>query len=431
MRRLRGLRAGLPGRGDLLRGRRPRRSGRVLRHQRPLLRRDRLTRRRGPAGPDRLRPPDGGGATAARRVSLAGRLPDFPWDSLADARARAASHPGGLVDLSVGTPVDPTPEFAQQALREAADAPGYPTTWGTPALRTAILDYLATRWRASGLTEHGVLPVIGTKELVAWLPTLLGLSEADTVVYPEIAYPTYEVGARIARCRPVACDDPAAVAALRPKLIWINSPANPHGRILSPDETRAWVGAARSAGAVLASDECYGEFGWDAEPVSVLDPRVNGGSLEGLLAVHSLSKRSNAAGYRAGFIAGDPVLAGPLLEVRKHAGLMVPAPIQAAMVALLGDAEHVVDQRERYLRRRRVLRPALETAGYRVEFSEGSLYLWCTRGESCRASVDRLASLGILAAPGDFYGTPGEQFVRVALTATDERIEAAAQRLQA
>lgn len=364
-------------------------------------------------------------------MTLAGRLPDFPWDSLADARTLAAAHPGGLVDLSVGTPVDPTPGFAQQALREASDAPGYPTTWGTPALRAAIVDYLTNRWQATGLTEDGVLPVIGTKELVAWLPTLLGLTAGDTVVYPEIAYPTYEVGARIARATPVACDDPAAVAALKPGVIWINSPANPHGRILSLDETRVWVDAARAAGAVLASDECYGEFGWEAEPVSVLDPRVNGGSLEGLLAVHSLSKRSNAAGYRAGFIAGDPALVGPLLEVRKHAGLILPAPVQAAMVALLGDSAHVEEQRVRYLARRSRLRPALESAGYRVEHSEGSLYLWCTRGENCRASVDHLASLGILVAPGDFYGPGADQFVRVALTATDERIDAAAQRLLA
>ena len=368
--------------------------------------------------------------------TLADRLPDFPWDSLRDARALAASHPDGLVDLSVGTPVDPTPEFAQRALREAADAPGYPTTLGTPALQEAISGYLAARWQAvgeigQGGLGRGVLPVIGTKELVAWLPTLLGLTEGDTVVYPEIAYPTYQVGARIARANPVACDDPSAIAGLRPGLIWINSPANPHGRILSLDETRAWVDAARGVGAVLASDECYGEFSWEAEAVSVLDPRVNGGSATGLLAVHSLSKRSNAAGYRAGFIAGDPALVGALLEARKHAGLMVPAPVQAAMVALLGDHAHVAEQRERYLRRRALLRPALEVAGYRVEYSEGSLYLWCTRGENCRASVHRLASLGILVAPGDFYGARGEQFVRVALTATDERIAAAAARLRA
>ncbi len=360
---------------------------------------------------------------------LAGRLPDFPWDSLAAARARAAAHPDGIVDLSVGTPVDPTPELARRALAAAADAPGYPTTWGTPALRAAILDYLGRRWGATGLTEAGVLPVIGTKELVALLPALLGLGAADTVVIPTTAYPTYDVGARIAGARVVPCDDPDRLAGLRPALAWINSPANPHGRILEPARLAEWVAAARAAGAVLASDECYAEFGWDAEPMSVLHPGLNGGSVAGLLAVHSLSKRSNAAGYRAGFIAGDPGLVQPLLEVRKHAGMMVPAPIQAAMVALLADSGHVAEQRERYRQRRALLRPALAAAGYRVEHSEGSLYLWCTRDEDCRASVDHLAGLGILVAPGDFYGTAGRTFVRVALTATDERIAAAARRL--
>ncbi|MDQ7991725.1 MAG: aminotransferase class I/II-fold pyridoxal phosphate-dependent enzyme, partial [Propionicimonas sp.] len=202
-------------------------------------------------------------------------------------------------------------------------------------------------------------------------------------------------------------------------------------RVLTPGQTREWVEAAREVGAVLASDECYGEFGWDAEPVSVLHPEVNGGTPQGLLAVHSLSKRSNLAGYRAGFVAGDRALVGELLEVRKHAGMMLPAPVQAAMAALLGDTAHVAEQRERYLRRRALLRPALEAAGYRVHHSEGSLYLWCTRGEDCRSSVDRLARLGILVAPGDFYGPAGREFVRIALTAVDERVEAAARRLLA
>ncbi|MCC6496520.1 MAG: succinyldiaminopimelate transaminase, partial [Propionibacteriaceae bacterium] len=253
---------------------------------------------------------------------LAGQLPDFPWDSLDAARARAAAHPDGLVDLSVGTPVDPTPEIARLALAAAADAPGYPTTWGTPALRTAIIGYLSRRWGATGLTDSGVLPVIGTKELVALLPTLLGVGRGETVVIPTTAYPTYDVGARIAGATVVACDDPSRLAELRPGLVWINSPANPHGQILPPDRLRDWVAAAREVGAVLASDECYAEFGWDTEPMSVLNPGINGGSLDGLLAVHSLSKRSNAAGYRAGFVAGDPAVVRPLLEVRKHAGLM-------------------------------------------------------------------------------------------------------------
>ncbi len=360
---------------------------------------------------------------------LASRLPDFPWDSLAGARQRASAHPGGIVDLSVGTPVDPTPTIVREALIAHADAPGYPTTWGTAQLRSAIIDYLQTRWTSVPLQDANVLPVVGTKELVALLPSQLGLGPDDVVVIPTTAYPTYDVGAKLCGAQVVASDDPAEMAAVSPKLIWINSPANPHGRILDVAEMRSWVDAARAVGAVLASDECYGEFGWDSEPVSVLHPDVNGGSLDGLLAVHSSSKRSNMAGYRAGFIAGDEALVVPLLEVRKHSGLMVPLPVQAALAAALGDQAHVEEQRQRYARRRALLRPALETGGYRVEHSEGSLYLWCTRDEDCRASIDHLAGLGILAAPGDFYGA--STFVRVALTATDERIEAAAARLLA
>ncbi len=363
---------------------------------------------------------------------LSSLLPDFPWDTIADAKARAAAHPGGLCDLSVGTPVDPVPRLALDALAAAgASWAGYPTTWGTASLRAAIVGYLGRRWGASGLSDAGVLPVIGTKELVAWLPTLLGLGPGDVVVFPQIAYPTYEVGARLCGATPVACDDPGRLPELRPALVWINSPANPHGAVLSASETRAWVDAARAAGAVLASDECYGEFGWDAEPVSVLRDDVNGGSHAGLLAVHSLSKRSNVAGFRAGWVAGDVAVVGELLEVRKHAGMMVPGPIQDAMIPLLGDHAHVEEQRTRYLGRRALLRPALEAAGFRIEHSQGSLYLWATRDEPCRVSVDFLAGLGILVAPGDFYGAASDTFVRVALTASDERIAAASERLLA
>ena len=360
---------------------------------------------------------------------LIGRLPGFPWDSLAAATARARSHPDGIVDLSVGTPVDPTPDFAQEALRAASDAPGYPTVWGTPRLRQAILGYLARRWNSVALDEPSVLPLMGSKQFVALLPTLLGLGPGDTIVIPSLAYPTYEVGARIAGANAVPSDDPAQLADISPKLVWLNSPANPHGQILSPDELRAWVDAARGVGAVLASDECYGEFAWDAPAASVLDQAVCGGTAEGLLAVFSESKRSNVAGYRAGFTAGDPEIVSTLREVGKHAGLMLPAPVQAAMAALLDDQDHVDVQRDRYRRRRTVLRPALEHAGFRVQASQGSLYLWCTRDEPGRASVDFLAGLGILVAPGDFYGADGRDFVRVALTATDERVEAAMNRL--
>ncbi|WOP20224.1 succinyldiaminopimelate transaminase [Raineyella sp. LH-20] len=373
------------------------------------------------------------GRTGRRRV--ADVLPDFPWDTIAGARATAAAHPDGICDLSVGTPVDPTPELARRALADAADAHGYPTTMGTAALRDAIVDQMTRRWGAVGLGREGVLPVIGTKELVAWLPTQLGLGPDDTIVVPAVAYPTYAVGARLVGARMVPATDldslRATLGDVRPALIWLNSPSNPTGEILDAAAMRGWVGYARETGAVLASDECYGEFGWDAEPWSVLHPEVCGDDHAGLLACHSLSKRSNLAGYRAGFVAGDAGIVQDLLELRKHTGMMMPGPVQAAMAALLGDDAHVAAQRERYLARRAVLRPALEAAGYRIDHSEGSLYLWATRGEDSRTTLDRLAALGILAAPGDFYGTAGTQHVRIALTATDERIAAAAARLTA
>lgn len=365
----------------------------------------------------------------SRWTRVSTKLPVFPWDTLADAQTTARDHPDGLVDLSVGTPVDPTPELAREALAAAANAPGYPTTWGTPALRAAIVGYLSERWGAAGLDDHNVLPAIGTKELVAGLPQLLGLGPDDLVVIPTTAYPTYDVGARLAGCRIQTCDDPDAIDG-QAALIWINSPANPHGAIASDDLLRRWIGVAREQGALLASDECYGEFGWDAEPASVLRPDLSEGSSENLLVLHSLSKRSNLAGYRAGFVAGDRDAIAELLEVRKHSGLMLPTPVQAAMAAVLGDQDHVEQQRARYLRRRELLREALTAAGFRIDHSEGSLYLWATRGEDCRDSVAWLAERGILVAPGDFYGQAGTEHVRVALTATDERVEAAAARLR-
>lgn len=358
-------------------------------------------------------------------------LPDFPWDTIADAGARARSHPDGICDLSVGTPVDPTPEIGRRALADASDAHGYPLTWGTPALRKAINDYLVTRWGAPDLTERGVLPVIGTKELVGWLPTLLGLGPDDTVVIPATAYPTYAVGAAVAGCRVVTAETTDDVADERPALVWTNSPSNPTGRVADEAETKAWIAYTRERGALLVADECYGEFGWDAEPVSALDARLNGGDVTGIVGAYSLSKRSNLAGYRAGFIGGDASVVSQLLEVRKHLGMMVPAPVQAAMTVLLGDDDHVRIQRDRYAARRALLAPALLEAGFRIDHSNAGLYLWATRGENCRATVDWLADRGILAAPGDFYGTASTEHVRIALTATDERIAAAAARLTA
>ncbi|TQM67705.1 succinyldiaminopimelate aminotransferase [Actinomadura hallensis] len=358
-------------------------------------------------------------------------LPDFPWDRLAPYKERAQAHPDGIADLSVGTPVDPTPEPVREALAAANDAPGYPQTYGTPRLREAAAGWLRRRAGVSGADPDAVLPVIGTKELVAWLPTLLGAGPGDSVVFPELAYPTYDVGARLAGATPVASDGLLSLGPVTPKVVWVNSPSNPTGKVLPAEHLRKVVAWARSRGAVVVSDECYLEFGWDADkaPVSILHPDVCEGSHEGLLAVHSLSKRSNMAGYRAGFVTGDVALVKRLLEVRKHAGMIVPAPVQAAMAVALDDDAHVDEQRERYARRRAVLREAFERHGFRIEHSEASLYLWATRDEPCWDTVAHLASLGILVGPGEFYGPAGARHVRIAFTATDERVAAAADRL--
>jgi succinyldiaminopimelate transaminase len=375
--------------------------------------------------------------TAPTPVTLAGRLPAFPWDSLAPAAALARAHPGGIVDLSVGTPVDPVPQVVQDALAAAANSPGYPATAGTAAVRQAAASWLARR-HGVAIEPDAVLPVLGTKEFIASLPALLGCGPGDVVVHPELAYPTYAVGARLAGAQPAAVDEPTTLGSVpgaapgRVRLVWLNSPSNPTGKIAPAEQLRTVAGWARERTAVLASDECYLDLGWEATPRSVLHADVSGGSHAGLLGVYSLSKRSNLAGYRAGFVAGDPALVAELLEIRKHAGMMMPGPVQAAMAAALADDVHADQQRARYAARRAGLRPALSAAGWTVEHSEAGLYLWATHPElDCWAAVERLARLGILVAPGDFYGAAGARHVRVALTATDERIDAAITRLTA
>ena len=334
---------------------------------------------------------------------------------------KARSHPDGIIDLSQGTPVDPTPEFIQREFAAASNAPGYPLTIGTPELRAAMRTWASQVLGATG--EFDVLPTIGSKELVAWLPTIL---EAKVVLYPEVAYPTYLVGAMIANAQALAVgiDAKAWPAA---QLAWINSPSNPTGRVHSEAELLDVIAYSRQTGTAIASDECYFSFPDSKSATSIL--KLAAGDNRNLLAVHSLSKRSNLAGYRAGLIIGDSDLIAKIRELRKHAGMMVPLPVQRAMVAALADETHVNLQSERYRARRAILQPVLEAAGFKVDFTEAGLYIWCSRGESDWESVSWLAQFGILATPGHFYGAKGSSHIRVALTATDDAIKTAAKRI--
>lgn len=357
---------------------------------------------------------------------LAHGLPDFPWDRIAQAGEIARAHVDGIIDLSIGTPVDDTPALIQEALRSHANAPGYPTAIGLPELRQAWADW-AHRTLHARVTLDQVAPLVGSKEFVAWLPIVLGLGKDDVVAVPELAYPTYAVGALMAGAEFVTYDTPESIPN-NVSLIWVNSPSNPTGYVMSIDELRAVVARGKELNVPIASDECYVELGWEEEPVSVLDSRVNDGSLENVLSVHSLSKRSNLAGYRSGAVLGDASLISAIVSLRKHAGMLMPMPVQHATIVALGDDAHVVEQKSRYRARRDVLHSAFTSAGFKIEHSQAGLYLWVTRGEDCLETVNWLAQKGILVAPGDFYGPAGQQFVRVAMTASDERIAAVSHR---
>lgn len=364
------------------------------------------------------------------------QLPEFPWNTLREFAQTASQHLDGIVDLSVGTPVDPTPKVIQQALQAASDAPGYPQVHGTPQLREAIAEWYARRRFAGRVHPDAVMPSVGSKEIVAWLPTLLGFGAGHTVAFPNIAYPTYEIGALLAGSKPRPYGALLDFGPQHPDLLWLNSPGNPTGAVLGVEHLRKVVDWARHRGVIVASDECYAELDWRDLPrkeqaPSILDDRVCGGDHTGLLSVYSLSKQSNLAGYRAAWVAGDLSLVTQLVEVRKHAGMMVPSPVQAAVIAAVTDDAHVAAQKEKYRRRREKLLPAVVQAGLRVDHSEAGLYLWATQDLPARETLASLARLGILAAPGDFYGRASGQYVRLALTASDERIAAAAQRLQA
>nr|WP_272928893.1 succinyldiaminopimelate transaminase [Leucobacter chromiireducens] len=360
-------------------------------------------------------------------------MPDYPWDAMAPYAAQAARHPEGALNLSVGSPVDPSPASVREALANATDAHAYPATAGSPKLREAIAEWFLRR-RGVTVAPNAVLPTVGSKELVALLPFLLGIGAGEAVVFPRIAYPSYAMGAALVGADAIAADDPAEWPE-NTRLVWVNSPSNPDGRVLDAGRLRAAVERARELGAVIAGDECYAEFAWDApwdeqRIPSILDPAVVGADHRDVLSVYSLSKQSNLAGYRAAFLAGDPELVERLLTVRKHAGLMLPAPVQAAMIAALADEAHVAEQRELYRARRAVLLPALEAAGFRIEGSEAGLYLWATRGADAWDSVSEFAQLGIVVGPGHFYGDHSPQHVRLALTASDADIATAARRIR-
>ena len=350
------------------------------------------------------------------------QLPDFPWDALVPFGDMARAHPNGIIDLSQGTPVDPTPDFIQKAFRDASNSPGYPFTAGTAELRAAIKNWATQRLGATG--DFDVLPVIGSKELVAWLPTII---EATKVLIPEIAYPTYHVGALLAGAQsiPVAID---ATTWPKADLAWLNSPSNPTGRVHSAQEIKACIEWSRNNNSILISDECYLEFDHTAHSLSVLSQ--TSGDNRNILAVHSLSKRSSMAGYRAAFMIGDSQLIARIREIRKHAGMIVPLPVQKAMTVALSDDAHVAQQRDRYNARKDAMRPALEANGFTVEYSDSGLYLWCTRNEDAWKSVEWMANLGILVTPGSFYGQAGAQHIRVAMTATDDQIAQAVTRLK-
>ncbi len=385
--------------------------------------------------------------------------PTYPFDLLVPLAELAAGHPGGLVDLSVGTPVDPPPPAVLAALAGSGAERGYPSGVGSPQLLGACRAYLERRFGVT-VGPRGVAACIGTKELVAGVPHWLRLRDPSrsVVLYPEISYPTYAMGALLAGARPVAVPvrpdgslDLSAIAeedAAAALCLWTNSPSNPTGALDDLGAVAAW-GRARAV--PVLSDECYTEATWQGPPRTILEH----GS-DGVVAVHSISKRSNAAGLRCGFYAGDEELVHYLSELRRHAGFMVPGPIQAAAAVALRDDGHVVAQRDRYLRRLRRFADVLALVGIDAPLPAGGFYLWVPVAEVpavLRPALDGLpasmpgadgalgpawavtaalaAAGGVLVSPGDFYGPGGAGHVRVAMVAPDDRLEVVADRLAA
>jgi succinyldiaminopimelate transaminase len=367
--------------------------------------------------------------------------PEYPYDRLDKLRSEADAHEGGVVDLSIGTPTDPPPPGVLQALAgrdETGEARGYPPSIGSLALRRAIGQWTQERFGLQ-IPVDSIAVCVGTKEYVASLPQWLKLRSPsrDTVLYPAVSYPTYEMGATLAGLRavPVSVDrqwrldldgvDPADIE--RALLLWVNSPANPSGVV---DDLRAAAAWGQRWGVPVFSDECYAEFTWAAPPSTILGHGGGSEGLDGVVAVHSLSKRSNMAGLRVGWYAGDADLVGYLREVRKHAGLMVPGPVQRAAVTALGDQDHVETQRRRYHERLVRMRAILGEVGVAVELPQGGFYLWASAPGGDWTWTEWLAQhAGVLASPGSFYGPQGAGHVRLAMVAPIERLDLVATRL--
>jgi len=354
--------------------------------------------------------------------------PPYPYDRLDAVIAVAAKLEGGAVDLSIGTPIDPPMPEVLEAFARAEGVRGYPSSIGSAALRRAISGWFERRLGVSVDPDTEIGACIGTKEFVASLPQYLRLRrpDRDTILYPAISYPTYEMGATLGGCRAVAyqhLDDISAADAARALAIWVNSPSNPTGALSDLAAAAAW---GRERGVLVVSDECYVDYTWTGEPSTILT-----GGPAGVLAVHSLSKRDNFAGARVGFYAGDAELVHYLQEVRKHAGLMVAGPVQAAAVVALNDDAHVEIQRARYLNRLHTVIDLLGTAGYPAERPDGTFYLWVPApdGDAWAAAYDLAERAGIVVSPGDFYGPVSAGYFRVAVVQPDDRIALAASRV--
>ena len=359
--------------------------------------------------------------------------PPYPYDRLNRLKPVCDAFDGGLVDLSIGTPFDAPPAAVIEALATSNAERSYPPSVGTVEFRTACHHWMVRRLDVEVPIDQ-IAAAVGTKEFVASLPKFLRLMhpERDTVLYPAVSYPSYAMGATLGGCRsvgvPFAADGTLDLSAIdaddigRALLLWVNSPGNPTGHLDDLGAAATW---GRAHGVPVFSDECYIEFTWDGAPQTILEHGT-----DGVIAVHSLSKRSNLAGARAGFYAGDKEIVDFLSSVRQHSGMLIPGPVQAAAAVAFDDDAHVEEQRERYRQRLALMADVLSAwSGIEVPRPGGAFYLWIPVTDGWEFT-ERLANDGgALVSPGEFYGPDGTDFVRVAVVQPDERINLVARRL--